>query len=97
MRKVNEIAVAIAAAVVEQSSATQEIARSIEQVSGSTASVTQSMERVKAAAVTNGDNAVEVKRTAATLSKEADGLSGEVKDFLERAAESRRGPADAQL
>ena len=83
VRKVNEIAAAIAAAVVEQSSATQEIARSIEQVSSSTASVTQSMERVKAAVVTNGDNAVEVKRTAATLSKEADGLSGEVKDFLE--------------
>jgi methyl-accepting chemotaxis protein len=82
VRKVNEIAMAIAAAVVEQSAATQEIARSVEVVSGNTANVAQSMERVKGAVSGNGETATEVKRTASTLSAEAGTLSGEVKDFL---------------
>jgi len=82
VRKVNEIAMAIAAAVVEQAAATQEIARSVELVSGNTANVAQSMERVKGAVSDNSETATEVKRTASTLSQEAGTLSGEVKDFL---------------
>ena len=82
VRQLNEIALAIAAAVVEQAAATQEIARSVELVSGNTANVAQSMERVKGAVTGNGETASEVRRTATTLSTESSTLSGEVKDFL---------------
>ena len=82
VRQVNEISMTIAAAVVEQASATQEIARSVELVSGNTANVAQSMERVKGAVSGNGETASEVRRTASTLSAESGTLSDEVKDFL---------------
>ena len=82
VRKVNEIALAIAAAVLQQGAATQEIARSVELVSGNTANVAQSMERVQGAVSGNGETASEVKRTASTLLKESGSLSEEVKDFL---------------
>jgi methyl-accepting chemotaxis protein len=83
VRQVNEIAMSIASAVIEQGSATQEITRSVEMVSSSTSSVAESMERVSGAVASNGDSAAEVKRTAETLSAESGTLSAEVKDFLE--------------
>jgi methyl-accepting chemotaxis protein len=82
VREVNDIAVSIAAAVVEQGSATQEITRSVELVSSSTANVAQSMTRVSDAVTSNGGSVTEVKRTAETLSAEAETLSSEVKDFI---------------
>jgi len=83
VRQVNEIATSIAAAVVEQGSATQEITRSVELVSSSTANVTRSIALVSSAVGGNGVSAAEVKRTAATLSSESGTLSSEVKDFLD--------------
>jgi methyl-accepting chemotaxis protein len=82
VHQVNEIAVSIASAVVEQAAATQEITRSVELVSSTTASVAQSMTLVSNAVGSNGDSAAEVKRTAETLSAESGTLSNEVKDFL---------------
>jgi methyl-accepting chemotaxis protein len=82
VRQVNEIAMTIASAVVEQSSATQEIARSVEQVSSGTANITQSMERVNGTVGSNSASATEVKRAAVMLSTEAETLSSEVTDFL---------------
>lgn len=82
VRQVNEIAVSIASAVVQQGSATQEITRSVELVSTSTASVAQSMSLVSDAVGGNGQSASEVKRTAEILSIESGTLSAEVKDFL---------------
>jgi methyl-accepting chemotaxis protein len=83
VRQVNEIAVSIASAVIEQGSATQEITRSVELVSSSTSSVSQSMTLVSSAVGSNGESAAEVKRTAETLSTESGTLSTEVKDFLD--------------
>jgi methyl-accepting chemotaxis protein len=82
VRQVNEIALAIAAAVVQQTAATAEIARSVELVSGNTANVARSMERVRGVVDGNGATASEVGRTATTLSSESGTLSDEVKDFL---------------
>ncbi|MBV9826083.1 MAG: methyl-accepting chemotaxis protein, partial [Alphaproteobacteria bacterium] len=82
VREVNDIAMTIAAAVVEQSAATQEIARSVELVSSNTSTVASSMERVQAAVSSNGDTAAHVRQTAGALSTESGSLSGEVKDFL---------------
>jgi methyl-accepting chemotaxis protein len=82
VRQVNEIAVSIASAVIEQGSATQEITRSVELVSANTANVAQSMTLVSNAVGSNGESAAEVKRTAETLSAESGTLSSEVKDFL---------------
>jgi methyl-accepting chemotaxis protein len=91
VRQVNEIALTIASAVVQQAAATQEIARSVELVSGSTANVAQSMERVKGTVSGNGETASEVRRTAASLSTESTTLSDEVKDFLAALGELRDG------
>jgi methyl-accepting chemotaxis protein len=82
VRQVNEIAMAIAGAVVQQTAATQEIARSVELVSGNTSNVTASMGRVQVAVAGSGENAHDVRQTAATLTTESGTLSDEVKDFL---------------
>jgi|GEM_PF-449091 len=83
VRQINEIATAIASAVVEQGAATQEISRSVEMVSASTTSVAESMTVVNDAVTQNGTSAAEVKQTAEILSAESDALGSEVKDFLE--------------
>jgi methyl-accepting chemotaxis protein len=79
---VNEIAMSIASAVIEQGAATQEITRSVEVVSTNTASIADSMVRVGAVIGSNGHSAAEVTRTARTLSEQSGSLSGEVTDFL---------------
>jgi methyl-accepting chemotaxis protein len=95
VRQVNEIALAIATAVVQQTAATAEIARSVELVSGNTANVARSMERVRGVVDGNGATASEVGRTATTLSSESGTLSEEVKDFL--AALEELGDAEQLL
>jgi methyl-accepting chemotaxis protein len=82
VRDVNDIALTIAAAVVEQSAATQEIARSVGMVSVNTSTVASSMELVKTAVNANGETAQKVGRIAAALSTESGALSAEVQDFL---------------
>jgi hypothetical protein len=81
--RVNDIAIAIASAVVEQGAATEEITRSVELVSSSTASVAQSMTLVGDTVVANGEGAAGVKRTAEALSAESRTLGEEVTDFIE--------------
>jgi methyl-accepting chemotaxis protein len=82
VRQVNEIALAIATAVLQQSAATQEIARAVELVSGNTANVAASMSRVRDSVAGSSDTAADVKRTATGMARESDTLSDEVKDFL---------------
>jgi hypothetical protein len=82
VREVNEIAMTIASAVVEQAAATQEIARSVDSVSGTTANIARTIERVKGVVTGNGATASEVRRTAANLASESGTLSDEVTDFL---------------
>jgi methyl-accepting chemotaxis protein len=82
VKEVNAIAVSIASAVSEQSAATQEIARSFERVSETTGSVSRSMEHVRAAVDRNTESANSVKIIAEDLSRQADSLGVEVKDFL---------------
>jgi len=82
VREVNDIAMTIAAAVVQQSAATQEIARSVELVSNNTSIVASSMGQVQTAVNANGETAVQVGKIAAALSTESGTLSAEVKDFL---------------
>jgi methyl-accepting chemotaxis protein len=82
IRQVNEIAMTIASAVVEQGSATGEITRSIDVVSTTTSSIARSMALVNDAANLTGQSAGEAKSVAETLSTEASTLSAEVKDFL---------------
>jgi methyl-accepting chemotaxis protein len=82
VKQVNEIAVAIASAVTEQSAATQEIARSFERVSETTSNVTRSMETVSVSVAKNSEGAAAVKTIAEDLHEEAESLGVEVKDFL---------------
>jgi hypothetical protein len=82
VRQVNDIAMTIAAAVVQQSAATPEIARSVELVSNNAATVASSMGQVQTAVSSNGETAVQVGHIASTLSAESGALSTEVKDFL---------------
>ncbi|MBV9827699.1 MAG: HAMP domain-containing protein [Alphaproteobacteria bacterium] len=82
VRGVNDIAMTIAAAVVQQSAATQEIARSVELVSSNTSEVANSMEQVQTAVNSNSETAVLVGQTASALSTESGTLSTEVQDFL---------------
>ncbi len=80
--EVSRIATAIAAAVEEQGAATQEIARNIHEAATGTHQVSVSIAGVSRGASETGAAATGVHDAAGELSKQAEGLSGDVQHFV---------------
>ncbi len=80
--EINEIAAAIAAAVEEQGAATQEIARSVQQAAAGTQQVTANIGGVSHGATVTGAAASQVLGAADELSRQAESLNGEVREFM---------------
>ena len=80
--EVSRIATAIAAAVEEQGAATQEIARNIHEAATGTHQVSVSIAGVSRGASETGAAATGVLDAAGELSKQAEGLSGDVQHFV---------------
>ncbi|MBB4314122.1 methyl-accepting chemotaxis protein [Roseospira marina] len=79
---VDEIAASIAAAIEEQTAATQEIARNVEQASHGTREVSENITGVKDAADDTGRAADGIRQAAQSLTEEAETLRREVNRFL---------------
>jgi methyl-accepting chemotaxis protein len=77
-----EISAAVAAAVQEQTAATDEIARNVEQASAGTQEVSSNISSVEQAAKETGNAAEQIKESATDLSKQAEFLRQEVGRFL---------------
>jgi methyl-accepting chemotaxis protein len=82
IRKINEIATAIAAAVEQQGAATQEIARNVQQASAGTSEVSMHIVGVSKAANDTGTASTQVFGTAEELAQQSDALRHEVENFL---------------
>jgi methyl-accepting chemotaxis protein len=82
--EVNEVATAIAAAVQQQGSATEEITRSTQYASQGTRNVSENITGVKSDADTAAAAADNVKRASETLERESQHLGSQVNDFLSR-------------
>ena len=80
--KMSEIATAIAAAIEEQGTATQEIARNTQEASRGTQEVSSNIVGVNQAAHETGSAATQVLESAGDLSKQAETLRAEVDRFL---------------
>jgi methyl-accepting chemotaxis protein len=80
--EVNEVAIAIAAAVEEQGSATQEIARSTQFAAHDTKNVSDNITGVKADADAAAAAAEDVKRASETLETQSQQLGSQVTQFL---------------
>jgi len=80
--EVNEIAGAIAAAVEEQGAATKEIARNVQQAAEGTRQVSSNILGVRQAANATGAAATQVLGAASELSHQAEGLTGDVRQFI---------------
>ncbi len=80
--EISQIAVAIAAAVEEQQSATQEIARTVQEAASGTYEVTSNVAHFKQAANDTGAAAAQVLQAAGQLSQQSGLLSQEVTEFL---------------
>ena len=84
IEELNQIAATISSAVEEQGSATREIAQNVQQVASGTKDVSQNIAGVNQATAEASATAVQVLSSADELSKQAESLSTEVNDFLER-------------
>lgn len=82
IRKINEIASGIAAAVEQQGAATREIASNVSEAAQGTSHVTTNIAGVTQASAQVGHAAGEVLSSAGALSNEAERLRGEVNKFL---------------
>lgn len=82
IRKVDETATAIAAAVEQQGAATQEISRNVLQAAQGTQEVAGSIGGVSEAAHQTGISATEVLSAARELSRNGESLKAQVADFL---------------
>ncbi|PTM61370.1 methyl-accepting chemotaxis protein [Phreatobacter oligotrophus] len=82
IRNMSAISTSIAAAMEEQTSATNEIARNVQQASAGTAEVSSNIEGVNQAASSTGAAAAQVLGSAAELSRNAERLRGELQTFL---------------
>jgi len=80
--EVNEIATTIATAVEQQGVSTQEIARNVQQAARGTQDVNQNIENVSRAASETGSAAGQVLSASQDMSRQAEGLRGEVDRFL---------------
>jgi methyl-accepting chemotaxis protein len=81
--RIDEVSVAISAAVEEQSVTTREIASSVQAVTGATAQTAHSMEHVVEVAEAAGRTSSEVLSGAAGIGREAEKLRGEIDRFVE--------------
>lgn len=84
IQRIDEISNAVAAAVEEQSAATEEISRNVQQASVGTADVTENIGEVTQAATETGQSAGMVLESAQELAKQANVLSDTVKAFIGR-------------
>ena len=82
IEEIGAIATMIAAAVEEQGAATAEIARNVQQTAASTQTVTSNIAGVSQAANETGAAASQVLEAASGLSRQANGLSNEVSEFV---------------
>ncbi len=82
IHEINEIAAAIAVAVEQQGATTKEIARNVQQAAAGAQAVTRNIASVKEASTASGAAATQVLSAANELSKQAEGLSGEVNGFI---------------
>jgi len=80
--EVNEISSSIAAAVEEQTAATQEITRNVHEAASGTQDVSKNISGVSAAVDKAGQAATEVLADADELAKQSDSLRREVDNFL---------------
>lgn len=80
--EINKIAVGITTAVEQQGSATDEIANNIEQTAEGTSEVMRNITSVSEMAKASNVSAQQVLSSASKLSKEADRMHSEVKQFL---------------
>lgn len=82
VEEIGSITTTIAAAVEQQGAATAEIARNVQQAAVSTQSVTSNIAGVSQASNDTGAAASQVLGAARELSKQAEGLTGEVNTFI---------------
>ncbi|MBI3515284.1 MAG: methyl-accepting chemotaxis protein, partial [Proteobacteria bacterium] len=80
--EVNQISASIAAAVEQQSAATQEITRNVQQAAGGTQEVSKNIGSVSSAVEESGTAADGVRTAADHLAEQAQALAGEVEQFL---------------
>jgi methyl-accepting chemotaxis protein len=80
--EVNEIAAAIAAAVEEQSTATQDIARNVQEAARGTQEVTDNISGVSQGTEETGKAANQVLETSSDLAEQAMVLRTQIDDFL---------------
>lgn len=80
---INDVSTGIAAAVEQQSAATQEIARNVQEASDGNKSLVTTLGTVSQAAGRNRKSADEVKNAADTVAERVDGLRGAVTRFLD--------------
>jgi methyl-accepting chemotaxis protein len=80
--EVSRIATAIAAAVEEQGAATQEIARNVHEAASGTQQVSANIVGVSQGAAETGTAASQVLGAAGELSRQAERLSGDVRQFI---------------
>jgi methyl-accepting chemotaxis protein len=80
--EMSDIAVAIATAIEEQGAATAEIARSAAEAASGTEELTGTIAAVREASATTGEAAKQILGAANGLSRQAEGLSGEVGSFI---------------
>jgi len=78
----NEIACAIASAVEERGSATQEIARNVQQAALGTTEISSNASGVRQAAGDTGAAAQQVLQTSNELSQQSERMRAEVESFL---------------
>jgi methyl-accepting chemotaxis protein len=84
IRRSHEVSAAIAAAIEEQTAATQEIARNVEQAAQGTEEVTQNIVRVSSAAQESSEAAGSVRQSASELARQSATLDELVQNFLTR-------------
>ncbi|HYH39202.1 MAG TPA: methyl-accepting chemotaxis protein [Azospirillum sp.] len=82
IRRMNAIAMAVAAGIEQQGAATAEIARSVTQAAQGTGEVTSSIIAVREVAVKTGTASTEVLEASGSLSKQAEVLGSKVERFL---------------
>ncbi|HWA47704.1 MAG TPA: methyl-accepting chemotaxis protein [Dongiaceae bacterium] len=82
IRRSHEVSAAIAAAIEEQTAATQEIARNVEQAAQGTEEVTQNIVRVSSAAQESSEAAGSVRQSASELARQSATLDELVQTFL---------------
>ncbi|PTM60928.1 globin-coupled sensor protein [Phreatobacter oligotrophus] len=82
IRRMDQIAAAIAAAVEQQGAATAEIARNVAQAASGTASVSSTIQNVTATAEMTGKSAGEVLSSSTELSTQSEQLKSAVHQFL---------------